>query len=194
MPDDSGDGGGVPAGEPAPAETEHEAPEGMSGGTAAEDDLPAGAVEIVAVVEALRSERDEYLDHLRRVQAEFENYRKRVVREQTSLIERATESLVERLLPVLDAFELALLSAAGGDAGQLSQGLELLYADLLGVLEQSGLECIAAEGAVFDPQVHEAVMHVDVGEHDEPVVADVMRKGYMLGGKVLRRPMVKVAK
>jgi molecular chaperone GrpE len=141
------------------------------------------------------SERDEYLDTLRRVQAEFENYRKRVIKEQTALVDRATSGLVEQLLPVLDSFELALknLDSAGSDEIEsVRKGLELVYAELLGVLEKAGLSRIEAEGKPFDPNVHEAVMQED-GD-GEPVVTDVLRTGYTLKGRVLRPAMVKVTR
>lgn len=145
-------------------------------------------------VEAIRRERDEYLEHLRRVQADFENYRKRMLREQTAQIERATEGLIEQLLPILDAFELALLNS-GSDAERLRKGLELVYSELLGVLEKAGLERIDARGKPFDPAEHEAVMQVQrpAGEGGEPGVLDVVRTGYRMKGRVLRPAMVKVA-
>lgn len=144
----------------------------------------------------LRAERDEYLDHVRRVQADFENYRKRVVREQTSLLEHATRGLIERLLPVLDAFELALFNAETIDIDRLRKGVELAYAELLGTLEQAGLQRIEATGQPFDPAVHEAVVQVEADgvERDQPIVVDVMRTGYRLSGTVIRPAMVKVAR
>ena len=116
-------------------------------------------------------------------------YRKRMLRDQTAHLERATEGLIEQLLPVLDAFELALLNA-GTDPDRLRKGVELVYSELLGVLEKSGLERIDAHGKPFDPAEHEAVMHVEGGE---PGVLDVIRTGYRLKGRVLRPAMVKVA-
>lgn len=138
----------------------------------------------------LRAERDEYLDHVRRLQADFDNFRKRVMRDQSSHLERATASLIEQLLPVLDAFELALLNA-GTDSERLLKGVELVFSELLGVLEKEGLERIEAKGKSFDPEEHEAVMSVEDG--GEPGVRDVVRTGYRLKGRVLRPAMVKVA-
>ena len=165
---------------------------------AAVSDEEAAASELEADLARLsqtESERDEYLDTLRRVQAEFENYRKRVIKEQTALVDRATSGLVEQLLPVLDSFELALnnLDSAGGDDSEsVRKGVELVYAELLGVLEKAGLSRIEAEGKPFDPNVHEAVMQED-GD-GEPVVTDVLRTGYTLKGRVLRPAMVKVTR
>jgi len=161
-----------------------------------EEEAAASELEAdLARLSQLQSERDEYLDTLRRVQAEFENYRKRVIKEQTALVDRATEGLVEQLLPVLDSFELALknFDAAGGhDAESVRKGVELVYAELLGVLEKAGLSRVEAEGKPFDPNVHEAVMQEE-GD-GEPVVADVLRTGYTLKGRVLRPAMVKVSR
>ena len=144
---------------------------------------------------ALHRERDEYLELARRVQAEFENYRKRMTREQTNVVERATERLVEELLPVLDSFELALLSLEADD--RVRKGVELVYAELLGVLERSGLARIDPRGQSFDPNEHEAVMEesrpADAPD-GPPVVTDIMRTGYRLKGRVLRPAMVKVAR
>ena len=149
----------------------------------------------LARLSQLQSERDEYLDTLRRVQAEFENYRKRVIKEQTALVDRASEDLVEQLLPVLDSFELALKNADVGGSEEtesVRKGVELVYAELLGVLEKAGLSRVEAEGKPFDPNVHEAVMQEE-GE-GEPVVTDVLRTGYTLKGRVLRPAMVKVSR
>jgi len=161
-----------------------------------EEEAAASELEAdLARLSQLQSERDEYLDTLRRVQAEFENYRKRVIKEQTALVDRATSGLVEQLLPVLDSFELALknFDAAGGaDTESVRKGVELVYAELLGVLEKAGLSRVEAEGKPFDPNVHEAVMQEE-GD-GEPVVTDVLRTGYTLKGRVLRPAMVKVSR
>jgi len=148
-------------------------------------------VEAGGEIEQLRAERDEYLAHLQRTQAEFDNYRKRMLRDQTAHLERATANLIEQLLPVLDSFELAL-GSGGTDVERLRKGVELVYGELLGVLEKAGLQRIEALGKPFDPEEHEAVMHVE-NEEGEPGVRDVVRTGYRLKGRVLRPAMVKVA-
>jgi molecular chaperone GrpE len=159
-----------------------------------EEEAAASELEAdLAKLSRLESERDEYLGMLRRVQADFENYRKRVIKEQTALVDRATEGLVEQLLPVLDSFELALknVDTVGSDES-VRKGVELVYAELLGVLEKAGVSRIEAEGKPFDPNVHEAVMQEE-GD-GEPVVSDVLRTGYTLKGRVLRPAMVKVTR
>jgi len=138
----------------------------------------------------LATERDEYLETLRRVQADFENYRKRMLREQTTMVERATGTIIEQLLPVLDSFSLAVGNLGDADE-QVRKGVELVYAELVGVLEKAGLSRIDAAGQPFDPNEHEAVMQ-EAGD-GEPVVAEILRHGYRLKGRVVRPAMVKVA-
>jgi molecular chaperone GrpE len=160
-----------------------------------EEEAAASELEAdLAKLSQLESERDEYRDTLKRVQAEFENYRKRMIKEQTAFVDRATSDLVEQLLPVVDSFELALtnIGADGEDVQRVRKGVELVYAELLGVLEKAGLSRIEAEGKPFDPNVHEAVMQEE-GE-GEPIVNDVLRTGYTLKGRVLRPAMVRVTR
>jgi molecular chaperone GrpE len=136
-------------------------------------------------LDVLLKERDEYLDGLRRVQAEFENYRKRVMKQQADHEARATESLVAALLPVLDACDAAV--AQGVD------GAQPIAAALHGTLTKEGLVMMEAEEAPFDPEQHEAVQH-EPGDGSEagPTVAEVLRTGYEWKGRVLRPAMVKV--
>jgi molecular chaperone GrpE len=187
-----GDGppGAVPSQDPV-EELAHTVDDDVVEGELLDDEteivIDAGGDEVAR----LTAERDEYLAHLQRTQAEFDNYRKRMLRDQTAHLERATAGLIEQLLPVLDAFELAL-NSAGTDADRLRKGVELVYGELLGALEKAGLERIEALGKPFDPEEHEAVMHVE-GEGGDPGVRDVVRAGYRLKGRVLRPAMVKVA-
>ncbi|MGH2730347.1 MAG: nucleotide exchange factor GrpE [Actinomycetota bacterium] len=129
----------------------------------------------------------DYLDDLRRLQAEFDNYKKRTIKEQTAVVERATQRLIERLLAVLDDFDRALAASADG-------GFELVYKQLKEVLTQEGLGEIPALGRPFDPQVHEAIESIEDESVTEPVVKDVYRTGYLLKGKVIRPAMVVVAR
>jgi molecular chaperone GrpE len=140
-----------------------------------------------------RAEAAEYLDDLKRLKAEFENYRKRVLREQTRAVELAAEPLLAKLLEVLDEFELALLAAERQpDLDRFLHGVELVYAKLTDILRSEGLERIEAEGKPFDPERHEALLQAE-GQHDgEPYVADVLRSGYTLKGRVIRPAGVKV--
>lgn len=156
------------------------------------------------------AQRDEYLESLLRLQAEFDNYRKRMVRQQTDLLERSTESLLAKLLPVLDAVDLALVHANGEDENKSADpGAFGQIASLLrDILAKEGLERIEDVGVVFDPTIHDAVAHVSASEQDqdqdghdgatehskghEARVAEVLRAGYRLKGRVLRPAMVKV--
>ncbi len=139
-----------------------------------------------------RTDAQEYLTHLQRLQAEFDNYRKRVLREQTAAVELASEPVMRRLLEVLDDFELALIHATEKpDYDRFLKGVELVYAKLADALKAEGLERIEAEGRTFDPERHEALMQTGEGD-GEPVVADVLRPGYMLRGRVLRPAGVRV--
>jgi molecular chaperone GrpE len=143
-------------------------------------------------IEALRSEATQYREHLQRLQAEFDNYRKRVLREQTTAVEQAARPVFRRLLEVLDDFDLALMHAQDRpDFDRFLHGVELVYAKLLDTLRAEGLEQMDAQGKPFDPENHEALMQTGAGEGD-PVVADVLRPGYTLKGRVLRPAGVRV--
>jgi molecular chaperone GrpE len=159
---------------------------------AAEED---GQAAIVADLAAARAEADSYLDDLRRLQADFENYRKRMLREQTARIASASQGLVAKLLPVLDNFELAVSHAEQSrDFDRMLKGVEMVFGELREVLQGEGLVKIEAEGKPFDPERHEAVVAVEQEGAEPGTVVDVVRTGYELRGKVLRPAMVKVAK
>lgn len=155
------------------------------------DEAEAGAAPLPAdeagqLAEVAR-ERDEYLDHLRRLKAEFENYRKRVQRDHEELRLRAAETVVESLLPVMDNMSRALDAAARHEEGQLLAGLELVSGQLRGTLEGHGLEEIPAEpGILFDPNLHEAIMTQASPEYSEGTVLQVLERGYLLHGRLLR--------
>jgi molecular chaperone GrpE len=159
------------------------------------DDAPAEARPQDAPadeLEAARAQAAEYLDHLQRLQAEFENFRKRTMKEQTRALDAASEGLVRRLLEILDDFQLALASAdAKPEFERFFRGFELVYAKLLDVLRAEGLQSIEAVGTPFDPELHEALMGSEADD-GEAFVADVLRPGYMLRGRVIRPSGVKV--
>jgi molecular chaperone GrpE len=135
---------------------------------------------------------EDRLDQLKRLKADFENYRKRVIREQTELVDRASLRIVERLLPVVDDLERALRAAREHDPGEaLVRGLELVHRHLHEVLVDEGLERLEAEGA-FDPQHHEAVSSVP-GDVSEPTILEVVRPGYKLKGRTIRPALVHVS-
>ncbi|MGI8711247.1 MAG: nucleotide exchange factor GrpE [Acidimicrobiales bacterium] len=181
---------GPPGGEQESAEAE--ATDGDDGAPIEGGDKPpakagpeASVEELIADLERITGERDDYLDRLRRSQAEFENYRKRMAKQQAEDAARATERLVDQLLPVLDACDGAMLHGA--------TEVEPIFAALLGALEKQGLTRIDPGGAPFDPNLHDAVMHEAAAEGDDgTVVSAVMRPGYGWNGRMVRPAMVKV--
>jgi len=170
---------------PAPAPADEAGVEGSSSGGS------DASADVRSELETAREEAAQYLDHLRRLQAEFDNYRKRVLKEQTDAVERAAVPAVQRLLEVLDDFDLALMSATEKpDFDRFLHGVELVYAKLADTLKGEGVERIDALGKPFDPEQHEALMQT--GEGDHLVVADVLRPGYTLRGRVIRPAGVRV--
>ena len=139
-----------------------------------------------------RTQAAEYRDHLQRLQAEFENYRKRMTRSQERLVDAELQRFVQQLLEVLDEFDLALIAAERQpDFEAFRKGVELVYAKLAETLRAEGLERIEAEGKAFDPNEHEALMQTGEGE-GEPHVAEIFRQGYRLRGTVIRPASVRV--
>ena len=163
---------------------------GFPGPAVAENDDDAAAA-VEADIRELAAERDELRGTAQRIQADFENYRKRMARDQATLSERATEGLVEALLPALDGLEMAVANLGTTDE-KVRKGVELAVAELVGALARHGLVRIADLDVPFDPNQHEAVLH-DEGE-GEPRVGDILRTGYALKGRVLRPAMVKVVR
>jgi molecular chaperone GrpE len=137
-------------------------------------------------------QRDEYLDALQRLKAEFDNYRKRVARDQQELAARAAERLVSALLPVVDDLERALEAAAKHEEATLEEGVRLVHRALADALAREGLAEIATDGP-FDPHTQEALLS-QPSEADEGTVIQVLQKGYKLGERVLRPARVVVSK
>jgi molecular chaperone GrpE len=172
----------VPGG--GPAVTAATVPGPAAGGAAPADEAAAVRDDLAE----LARQRDEYLDTLLRVQADFDNYRRRVERQQREMADNAATSLVKKLLPVLDTADLALAHGSGDDVKQVE-------AALFDVLSREGLQRIVPEGQPFDPEVHDAVAHEPVegeGAPEVPEVSEVLRAGYLWKGRVLRPAMVKV--
>ena len=143
-------------------------------------------------VEALVAERDQYLDQLQRVTADFDNYRKRAAREYESLASRAAERLVAALLPVLDDLGRALEAAEEHEEAKLEEGVRLVHRQLADTLRKEGLEEVPTDG-LFDPHVHEALLAQPVDGREPGEIVDVVQKGYRLGDRVLRPARVVVA-
>ena len=143
----------------------------------------------------LRRERDALQDRLLRTAAEFDNYRKRMDRERSDLAAYATSDVLIELLPIIDNFERALQAAATGpDADAFRKGVELIHKQMLDVLKKRGVRPIETLGADFDPNFHQAVIHESSANHREGEVIQELQRGYMLGDRLLRPAMVKVAK
>ncbi len=154
----------------------------------------AAAQAIADELAVVSRERDDYLDHLRRLKAEFDNYRKRVQRDNEELRLRAAETVVESLLPVMDNMSRALEAGDKHAEGQLLDGFGLVADQLRGTLAGHGLEEIdVVPGTSFDPEYHEAIMTQASPEHDEGTVVQVLERGYLLHGKLLRPAKVIVA-
>ena len=151
----------------------------------ADEALAALSVEL----EETRRERDEYLDALRRLKAEFENSRKRQERERSRLLETASERLVVELLPVLDNLDRALEAE-----GDIREGVRATREQLADALGKEGLLPVASDGQPFDPNVHEAVMGQPSDEHEEGTILQTFQRGYLLNGKPIRAAKVVVAR
>jgi molecular chaperone GrpE len=159
----------------------------------AESGIPAQPAEPESELQKVRAERDTLLDRLARLQAEFENARKRAVREQQDYREYAVSDTVKSLLPILDSFERAL-QVSGNNGNDLRSGVELIYKQLQDALVKLGLRQIPAKGEPFDPHLHEAIEMVDTDEVEDHHVLDELQRGYKLKERLLRPAMVRVAR
>lgn len=153
--------------------------------------VPAATTE--SEVQKLKTERDALLDRLARLQAEFENARKRAVREQQEYREYAVADALKSLLPILDSFERAL-HASTNDGNDIRPGVELIYKQLQDTLTKLGLSPVPAKGQPFDPHLHQAIEMVDTEEADDHQVLEELQRGYKLKDRLLRPSMVKVAR
>jgi len=159
----------------------------------AESGIAAQPAEPESELQKVRAERDTLLDRLARLQAEFENARKRAVREQQDYREYAVSDTVKSLLPILDSFERAL-EVAGKNGNVLRAGVELVYKQLEDGLVKLGLRQMPAKGEPFDPHLHEAIEMVDTDEVEDHHVLDELQRGYKLKERLLRPAMVRVAR
>ncbi|MGH9124036.1 MAG: nucleotide exchange factor GrpE [Acidimicrobiales bacterium] len=178
------------AGTEPPSEVRAEPAADAEAATAAElateeEEKAAAEVHVDLNLAAVARQRDEYLDSLRRLQADFENYRKRVERQRAEQVERAAGDLVAKLLPVCDTADLAIAHGGGEEVKQI-------WTALFDILERQGLVRIDPVGDPFDPTLHDAVAHEPAEGDAPPEVAEVLRAGYLWKGRVLRPAMVKV--
>jgi len=157
------------------------------------EEAPAASAAPDAVAD-LQRERDDYYDRYLRKTAEFDNYRKRVERERREQGDQAVNNLLEQLLLVVDDFDRALTVDASEGGAAYRKGIELIHAKLNDLLRKYGVRPIDAVGADFDPNLHQAVVHEESSQHRDGEVIAELQKGYMIGDRLLRPAMVKVAK
>jgi len=147
-----------------------------------------------SLLDELRSQLDEQQQRLLRLQADYDNFRRRTRQEKEDFAKYASSEVVEKLLPVLDNFDRALAAGrSGNDYEALIKGVDMIYRQFKQVLEQVGLSEMNAVGQPFNPEYHNAVMKVEDEEHEEGIVLEELQKGYMFKDKVLRPAMVKVS-
>ena len=138
-----------------------------------------------------KKKADEYFEHLKRNMAEFDNFKKRINKEKDSLYYTITADLISDLLPIIDNFEKALNIECKDK--EYKSGMEMIYTELVGLLNKTGVKEIEALGKTFDPNFHEAVMHEEDSKKGEKEIVEVFRKGYIINDRVIRHSMVKVA-
>jgi molecular chaperone GrpE len=157
----------------------------------APDTAPAG--ETPDPLNALQREKDALQDRLLRTAAEFDNYRKRMERERRDLADYTAAEVLKDLLPILDNFERAL-QAPAADTDAFRKGIDLIHRQMLDVLKKRGIKPIESLGTDFDPNFHQAVIHEESSTHREGEVMEELQRGYLIGERLLRPAMVKVAK
>ena len=179
--------------DPAELDAEHELPAGEGEDDTATIGSPSTrTAEESGELQKLKAERDTLVDRLARLQAEFENARKRATREQQEFREYAVADAMKALLPILDSFERALQAAT--EKGEFRSGVELIYKQLQDALQKLGLRPIPAKGEPFDPHLHEAIEMVDTTEAPDHQILEELQRGYKLKDRLLRPSMVKVAR
>jgi len=185
--------------DPRGLDLEHELPaadSGESSPASVSAETPSGAAEepsaLAAELQKLKAERDTLLDRLARMQAEFENARRRAGKEQQEFRDFATADAIKSLLPVMDSFERALQAKSG--PGDFRSGIELIYKQLQDALVKLGVRPIPAKGEPFDPHYHEAIEMVETSEAADHEVLDELQRGYKFKDRLLRPAMVRVAK
>lgn len=159
---------------------------------------PANLEELMALKNELETERaksGEYLDGWQRSRAEFANYKKRIEREQSQIYQATSANIIKRYLDVLDDLERALKNRPQeGEGKAWADGVELIYRKFLSILESEGIQLMKTDGQIFDPNLHEAVTSEENSQYKSGQIIEVLKQGYMLGEKVLRPALVRVAR
>lgn len=143
-----------------------------------------------SIVKELENKNKEYIDHLQRLQAEFDNYRKHVEKEKVEFVKFASHKLIEKILPILDNLEIALKTSERED--DFFKGIAMIYNELKSILKKEGLEEIKSLNNKFNPMIHEVVLKQE-SQEEEGIVLEELQKGYMLNGRVLRFAKVKIS-
>ncbi len=166
-----------------------------------EEHISPGAVEsettepVNAELEKVRNEAKEYFEGWQRERADFANYKKRIERDQVQLSQNLNGNIIKKYLVVVDDMERALKNRPVDPEGaKWAEGIELIYRKLVTILENENVKRIPAESAEFDPNIHEAISHEDSPDHKSGQVIEVLQQGYMIGDRVLRPALVRVAK
>jgi molecular chaperone GrpE len=177
--------------DPQELDAEHELPAGEGEGVTIDSQTGRASTES-SELQKLRVERDTLIDRLARLQAEFENARKRSAREQQDFREFALADAIKTLLPILDSFERALQTSA--ERSEFRGGVDLIYKQFQDALQKLGLRAIPAKGEIFDPHLHEAIEMVDTTASADHQILEELQRGYKLKDRLLRPSMVKVAR
>lgn len=166
-----------------------------SEGTEAEEKTSERVVELEQLLAECQTKASEYLDGWQRSRAEFANYKKRVEREQSHIYQTAAGSILKRQLEVLDDLDRALANRPeAGDGAGWAEGIELVYRKMMNILESEGVKVMDVKGKSFDPNLHEAISSEDNPDFESGQVIEVLQKGYLLGERVLRPALVRVAR
>jgi molecular chaperone GrpE len=177
-------------------EAEKNSPEALDKLGEAELPAPDQAYEALrSELESWQAQAGEYLDGWQRSRAEFANYKKRVDRELAQAYQSASGNIFKRYLEVLDDLERALKNRPQeGDGAAWAEGIELIYRKLTSILEAEGVKVMPAQGQIFDPNLHEAISQEENGEYESGQIIEVIKQGYLLGDRVLRPALVRIAR
>jgi molecular chaperone GrpE len=174
-------------------ETHTHMPDGKH--TAGETEQASSQDDISSELEKIRNESKEYFEGWQRERADFANYKKRIERDQMQMAQSYNGSIIKKYLVVVDDLERALKNRPTEPEGaQWAEGIDLIYRKLQTILENENVKRIPAEAIEFDPNIHEAISHEDSPDHESGQVIEVLQQGYMLGDRVLRPALVRVAK
>ncbi|MBQ9267282.1 MAG: nucleotide exchange factor GrpE [Clostridia bacterium] len=155
------------------------------------EEVEKTAEELEDEVAKLKKENGKYYEHLQRTAAEFDNYKKRISKEKDSIYKLAVGDVVLKYIPIVDNLEKAIQAETQDE--KMKEGVELIYKQLLEIMTSLGVEQVEAVNQPFNPEFHEAVMHIEDENYGEKIVVEDFRKGYKMGDRVLRHSMVKVA-